>query len=198
MKAIKESVTIAQHEESAFNIVGIEAKDWSINNIACSGDGNFVITGMTSKLYSHITVVNRKGEEKRQDKISNMGKFFAWRYCCPLSKFNVITACKSDIGIYDVRDGAYSKKNICDVITRWSSDQYVSCVTTDPVKNYIIVGTDSREVFVFTDKMKYSYMFTLPDVIDAPHDISVHRGTLLVCGNLCDRAYAVTMEESES
>ncbi|XP_071854361.1 uncharacterized protein [Apostichopus japonicus] len=195
----KDNVTLAQHEESVVDIAGIKAKVWSIKGITSSGDGNIVITGRASKWYSHITVVNRKGEIQRQDQIKNdTSKYFVWCYCCPLSEFKVITACKSDIGIYDVRDGAFSKKNICDVITRWPSDQYVSCVTTDPVTSHIIVGTNSRDVYVFTDQLNYSHMLTLPDVIDGAFDITVHRGCLLVCCNGSDRAYAVTMEESES
>ncbi|PIK45875.1 hypothetical protein BSL78_17254 [Apostichopus japonicus] len=104
-----------------------------------------------------------------------------------------------EIGIYDVRDGTYIKKDCLKFITSWPSAHGVICVTTDPVKNHIIVGTDSRDVYVFTDQMNYSHMITLPDVIDETYDITVHRGSLLVCGNYTERAaYAVTMEESQS
>ncbi|XP_071853842.1 uncharacterized protein [Apostichopus japonicus] len=196
----KDNVMIAQYEESVVVVAEIKAKRWWINGITSSGVGNIVITGRALKGYSHITVVNMKGEIQLQNKLKNdRGIFNVYRRCCLLSEFKVITVGKSDnIGIYDVRDGAYSKKNIRDVITRWPSDQYVSCVTTDPVKNHIIVGTNSRDVYIFTDQLIYSHKITLPDVIDGAFDITVHRGNLLVCCYNSGKAYAVTMEESES
>ncbi|XP_071853835.1 uncharacterized protein [Apostichopus japonicus] len=198
-KFTKNNATIVQQEDSVVDIAGIKATNWSINGITSSGDGNIVITGMASTGYSHITVVNRKVEIQRQEKLKNdLGMSNALRYCCSLSKFKVITVCKSDnIGIYDVRDGAFSKKKICDVITKWPFDRYVKCVTTYS-ESHIIVGTNSRCVYVLTDQLIYSHMITLPNVIDGAFDITVHRGNLLVCSNYSDEAYAVTMEESES
>ena len=140
-KVIVDDVTITENEESVVDVQGIKAKDWTINGMTSSRDGNIVITGRVSDEYSHITVINRKGEIQRQDQIKRETKsvYTPQRYCCHLSDFKVATVCMPDeIGIYDVRDGSYNKKNIIDVIGSWPSDRFVLCVATDPVNNHII------------------------------------------------------------
>ncbi|XP_071855009.1 uncharacterized protein [Apostichopus japonicus] len=197
MKAMKDNVTIAQHQESVVDVAGIKVKGGCFNDIKSRGNIKIVIIHKPTEGYSHITVFNRKGEIQRQDQIE-MDKGIP--ICGLLYGFKAVTWnlwCK--IGIYDVRDGTYITKDCLNFITSWPSAHDVICVTTDPVKNHIIVGTDSRDVYVFTDQMKYSHMITLPDVIYETYDITVHRGSLLVCGNYIERAaYAVTMEESQS
>ncbi|XP_071854593.1 uncharacterized protein [Apostichopus japonicus] len=194
--AIKDNVTIAQHKESVVDVAGIKVKGGYLTDILGRGDVKILIIHKASEGYLHITVLNRKGEIQRQDQIkSNSGVII----CGLLSEFKVITVLRPyEIGIYDARDGAFTKKNIRVIIDRLSSDQYVSCVTTDPVKNHIIVGTGSRDVYVFTDQLNYIRRITLPDVIDRAGDITVHRGSFLICNTPCRRAYAVTMEESQS
>ena len=53
-------------------------------------------------------------------------------------------------------------------------------------------------MYVFDDQLNYSHTMTLPDVIRSPSDIILHRGSLLSCDSIGRRAYAVTMEGSES
>ncbi|XP_071854465.1 uncharacterized protein [Apostichopus japonicus] len=186
-KVIIDNVTIAQ--------AVAKVKINSIIGVISRGDTRIFITEKAG--YSHITVCNRKSEiQLHIDKVMTIQH---WRYCRLLSEFKFITFCWPDeICIYDVRDGAKSRKNIRNVIIKWPHDQFVSCVTTDSVKNHIIVGTNKRDVYVFTDQLNYSHNITLPDVIDDSHDISAHRGSLLVCDKACGRAYAVTMVESQS
>ncbi|XP_071854982.1 uncharacterized protein [Apostichopus japonicus] len=194
-KVIKD-VTIALHEEPVVEVAGIKVKGEFVTYFTSRGDVKIIITHKAYEGYSHITVLNRKGEIQRHDQIKIET---GMPICGMLSDFKAVTwNYWYDIGIYDVRDGAFSRKNIRDVMTRWPSDQCVTCVTTDPVKNHIIVGTDRRHVYVFTDQLNYSHMITLPNVIDASYDITVHRDSLLVCDNSRGRAYAVTMEESQS
>ncbi|PIK45878.1 hypothetical protein BSL78_17257 [Apostichopus japonicus] len=195
-KVIKDNVTIAQHKELVVNDACFEAKGWYILDIASRGDGNIVTTRNASKLSSHITVSNRKSEIQRQDQM-NIHVNKPVRGLLSESKAVTWDGCY-EIGIYDVRDGAYSKKNVRNGITSWPSDQCVSCVTTDPVKNHIIVGTNRRHVYVFTVQLNYSHMLTLRDVIHGALDITVQRGNLLVCCNRSDKACAVTVEESQS
>ncbi|XP_071855018.1 uncharacterized protein [Apostichopus japonicus] len=196
-EVIRGIVTIAQHQESVVDVAGIKVKGRYFTSITSRGDLKIVIIHKVSEGYFTITVFNSKGEVQRQDQIKSDGDVII---CGMLSEFKVITASRqrNEIGIYDVRDGAFSRKNIRDVITSWPSKQNVSCVTTDPVKNHIIVGTDSRNVYVFTDQLIYRHRITLPDKIRAAYDITVHRGSLLICDNSLGRSYAVTMEESQS
>ncbi|XP_071855603.1 uncharacterized protein [Apostichopus japonicus] len=195
-KVIRDIVTIAQHKESVVDVAGIKVKVGYFTNITSRGDVKIVIIHKAYEGYLQITVFNRKGEIQRQDQMkSETGRLT----CSLLSELKAVTwDYWYHIGIYDVRDGAFSRKNIRDVITSWPSHQCVSCVTIDPVKNHIIVGNDSRVVYVFTDQLIYSHRFTLPDVIDASDDITVHRGSLLVCDNSRGRSYAVSIEESQS
>ncbi|XP_071853836.1 uncharacterized protein [Apostichopus japonicus] len=197
-EVIKDNFTIAHNEESVVKIEGKETEDMLISGITSSGDGNFVITGKASGRDSHITLVNRKGVIQRQEILKNKGNIREWRYCCSLSEFKVITVCDSEMGIYDVRVGSFDKETSIDVNSEGPRRRQVSCVTTDPVNNHIIVGTYSRDVYVFTDQLNYSHKFTLPDVLNGALDITVHRGNLLVCCSGSDRAYAVSMEETKS
>ena len=176
-KEIVHDVTITEHEESAVDVEGIKAKCWKTTGMTSNSDGNIVITGTVSAKYSHITVINREGEIQRQHKMKYR-KYHTDRFCCFLSEFKVVTVCWPDeIGIFDVRDGSYKKKkNLSDVISNWSSDRRVLCVSTDPVNNHIIVGTASRYVYIFDDQLNYSHTITLPDVISRSGDITVHGG----------------------
>ncbi|PIK42953.1 hypothetical protein BSL78_20196 [Apostichopus japonicus] len=194
-----DDVTITKNEESVFDVRGIKTEGWWINGIAYSVDDYIVVTGRASSSYSHITVINRRGEIQRQDQIKCEKTSFPNRFCCFLSKFKVVTACwPREVGLYDVRDGSYNKTYFNDISNGWFTHRQVKCLTKNPVSNDIIVGTDRREVYIFDYRLNYSYTISLPNVIRGSHDITVHRGSLLVCDYDGKRAYAVTMEGSES
>ncbi|PIK47145.1 putative tripartite motif containing 13-like [Apostichopus japonicus] len=195
-KVTFDDVTETKHEEPVIDALGIKGKRRWINGIASSGEGHFVITGIESEGYTHITVINKKGEVVRKDQIQNQrSRSFALRYCCSLSNRTVATAClRDEVSIYDVHSGVLSKRNISDVISDWPHDRFVSCVAFDPLNSHIIVGTGSRYMYVFDDQLRYSHTITLPDVIKYSYDITVHRGSLLVCDSIGKRVYAVTMK----
>ncbi|XP_071854993.1 uncharacterized protein [Apostichopus japonicus] len=195
-KVVIDNVTIAQHKQSVVEVAGIKVNNGYFSGIGSRGDVNIVIIHKPSKGYLYMNVFNRKGEVQRKGrfKIDECLAICGFVFGIKAVTWNL----RSEIGIYDVRDGAYRKKNVRNVINSRSSDQYMSCVTIDPVKNHIIVGTCSRNVYVLTAQMNFSHMITLPDVIDAPCDIAVHRGSFLVCDSSCCTAYAVTMKESQS
>ena len=114
-KVVFDDVTIAEHEES---VVDIDGRDLtSITGMASNrADGNIVIAGGGDICdeYSHITVINRKGEIQRQDQIKREQDFWvegSYRFCCFLSEYKVATTYQPhEIGIYDVRDGSYKRK----------------------------------------------------------------------------------------
>ncbi|PIK37230.1 hypothetical protein BSL78_25938 [Apostichopus japonicus] len=164
-----------------------------------SSNGNIVMTGSVSEEESHITVINMKGEILNQN-VLNRNKTF-WlrvdRYCCNLRGFNVITVCIPDeIGIYNISDSSYQKKNISDMVKTWPEGRFVWSVTTNPAKNEIIVGTNSREVYVFDYQLNYSHNIILPDVIRDSYDVTVHNGNLLICDYESMSSYEVTMMTS--
>ncbi|XP_071817498.1 uncharacterized protein [Apostichopus japonicus] len=200
-KVIYDKVVITESAESVVDVPGIKAKGYFITGMTSSSNGNIVMTGKVSKEESHITVINMKGEILNQNVLKRNKRFGlpAYRYCCNLSGFNVITVCKPDeIGIYNISDSFYQKKNISDMVKAWPEESHVRSVTTNPAKNEIIVSTNSREVYVFDYQLNYSHTIVLPDVIGASYYITVHDGNLLICDNNGRSSYAVTMVTSES
>ncbi|XP_071817509.1 uncharacterized protein [Apostichopus japonicus] len=200
-KVISDEVVITERAESVVDVAGIKAKGYSISGMTSCSHGNIVMTGFVSAKESHITVTNIKGEILNQN-VSNRNKRFrqkAYRYCCNLPGFNVITVCIPDeIGIYNISDSSYQKKNISDMVKTWPKGRNVWSVTTNPAKNEIIVGTNSREVYVFDYQLNYSHIIVLPDQIRELDAITVHNGNLLICDNNGRTLYAVTMVTSGS
>ncbi|KAJ8032329.1 hypothetical protein HOLleu_25828 [Holothuria leucospilota] len=163
-------------------------------------DGNIVISGITSDLEATFIIVIDMNGRMLKEKILNTGMHWLWRDCKVLSQYKVASVCEpNEIGLYDVRDGSYIKKNISDVISSWPTDRYVRCVATYPAKNHILVGGfDSRDVYVFDDQLNYLHILTLPYIIKSPHDITVSDGHLLVCDYEGNKCYVTTMDGLES
>ncbi|XP_071853727.1 uncharacterized protein [Apostichopus japonicus] len=164
-----------------------------IDSITQTSDGNMVISGTAPVNYSHITVINSKGKIQKQDQMSRRYKInYTNRYCCYLSEHQVVTVCApNEIGIYDVRNGSYSRKYIDNVVT---TGKRMLCVAYDPDKNRIIVCLEYSNVFlIFDHQLNYSHTVNVTGgVFGVVNDIAVHGGYLLVChGN---GAHAITIE----
>ncbi|KAJ8044031.1 hypothetical protein HOLleu_11372 [Holothuria leucospilota] len=187
-----------ERDESPVNIEGFETNEWRIDNITGVDDGSIVITGHNSpNCQSHITVININGKVQRRKELKNAFPS-ACRFCAYLSKFKIATVCwYNEIGVFDVRDYSYIKKNIHEVIRSWPKYGQTWCVTTDPVSNHILVGRyDSRDVYVFDDQLNYHHTLTLPEMIKYPYlyDVAFSEGNLVVCDFINKRAYYVTFE----
>ncbi|XP_071854569.1 uncharacterized protein [Apostichopus japonicus] len=195
-KSITNDVIIADHPDSVLIVEDFKTKGWKMSGITSTRDGNIVITGESLPEHSHITVMNRRRAILTQKQIKSAKTSTPYRFCCSLSKFKVVTVCYPDeIGIYDVRDKSYRGKKI----SKFPADRLVWSVTTDPDSKHVFVGTNSRYVYVFDNKLNYIHTIKLPDVISGLQDIILHRGNILVCGdNKCKRAYAINMEGTES
>ncbi|KAJ8044038.1 hypothetical protein HOLleu_11383 [Holothuria leucospilota] len=117
------------------------------------------------------------------------------RFCAYLSEFKIATVCwYNEIGVFDIRDYSYIRKNIQDVSSSWPKFELVWCVTTDLVNNHILVSRyDSRDVYVFDAQLNYHYTLTLPEMIKCPRDIAFSEGKLLVC-DVNKRACFVTVD----
>ncbi|XP_071816443.1 uncharacterized protein [Apostichopus japonicus] len=200
-KVISDQVVITESAESVVDVAGNIAKGYYINGMKSSSNCNIVLTGRVSQKESHITVTNMKGEILNQNVLTRNKRFRlrAHRYCCNLLGFNAITVCILDeIGLYNISDSSYQKKNISDMVKTWPEERHVCSVTTNPAKNEIIVGTNSREVYAFDYQLNYSHIIVLPDVIKQSDDITVHDGNLLICDYEGRSSYAVTMVTSGS
>ncbi|KAJ8032662.1 E3 ubiquitin-protein ligase TRIM56 [Holothuria leucospilota] len=172
----------------------------NVYGMTCSGDGTIAISGITSNgRASFILVIDMNGRMLKEE-ILNTGNSYPFRYCEYLSQHKVATVCQpKEIGLYDVRDGSYIKKNISAVINSWPKGRNVRCVATDPVKHHILVGAvNSRDVYVFNDQLKYLHILTLPEMIKWPCNITVSDGHLLVCDYDGKRCFVTTMDGLES
>ncbi|KAJ8032314.1 hypothetical protein HOLleu_25808 [Holothuria leucospilota] len=170
-----------------------------VGGMTSSGDGNIVISGCTSDLEaSFIIVVDMDGRILKEKKLKT-GEDCPIQHCKFISQHKVATVCTpNEIGLYDVRDGSYIKKNISDVFRSWPKERHVTCVATDPVNNHILVGgNNSRNVYVFNDRLNYLRILTLPEMIKWPRDITVSGGHLLVCDYDGKKCFVTTMDGME-
>ncbi|KAJ8032633.1 Transcription intermediary factor 1-beta [Holothuria leucospilota] len=140
---------------------------YNINGLTSSGEGSIVISGCpTERKQAFIIVIDVNGKIIREKKITS-GVNGPWHTCASLSQTKVATVCQPNtVGIYDIYDNSYTKRNISDVISSWPKDRFVKCVATDPVNNHILVGCrDIRDVYVFDDQLNYLRILTLPEMI---------------------------------
>ncbi|XP_071853941.1 uncharacterized protein [Apostichopus japonicus] len=196
-KYLFDNVTISEHEEPVVKVKGFQHyTKWYIDDITSTLDGKIVITGGSREI-NHITLLNKRGHLETQHRIKSTE--LVWLYCCFLCPHKLATACTpGEIGIYDIREGSFVTKDVGDVIGNRPANLKVKCITTDPVNKHIIVGSQGRDIYVFTDQLKYCHSMTLPGVIKDVNDITLHRGNLLVCDYDGEGAYAVSMDGSES
>ncbi|KAJ8039584.1 hypothetical protein HOLleu_17349 [Holothuria leucospilota] len=139
-----------------------------------------------------------KGKLLHQVKLKGKSSWLN-RYCALLSKFKVATVSDyNEIGVFDVCNYSYTKRNITDIILTWTVHRNVLCVATDPLNNHILVGEVSRHVYVFDDQLNYHHTLTLPEMIIYPHHMTVSECNLLVCDYEGNKTYLVNMEEPES
>ncbi|KAJ8032311.1 hypothetical protein HOLleu_25803 [Holothuria leucospilota] len=148
---------------------------------------------------SYIIVIDLNGGILKKKKVDT-GRDRLVRFCQFLPQHKVASVCQpNEIGVYDVHDGSYIWKDISDVISNWPKDRSVTCVATDPVNNHILVGRDeSRDVYVFDDRLNYLHILTLPEMIKWARDMTVSDGHLLVCDYGGEKCYVTTMDGLES
>lgn len=169
--------------------------DWEINGIASCRKGVVVATGKASQDTSHISVFDIKGIiiQQRTIKRKKTFRFIPKRYCASLTALKVATVCIPDeVGVYNVPDGSYKRRNIGENCSQWDGNKYVMCVATDPDKGHIFVGSNSnRALFVFDERLNFIHVVSLPDLIKWPRDLSVQGDLIFVCDFSGKRAFAV-------
>ncbi|KAJ8032334.1 E3 ubiquitin-protein ligase TRIM71 [Holothuria leucospilota] len=194
----KPSVTkISEQVEKEITITDSNLRVCDMTSV---GDGNIVISGITPDREASVIIVIKMNGRIMQEKTMNTGKHWPARYCKSLSQHKVATVSEpNEIGLYDLRDGSYIKKNISDVTNSWPKDRYVRCVATDSVNNHILVGgDDSRDVYVFDNQLNYLHFLTLPEMIKCPRGITISDGHLLVCDYDGEKCYVTTMDRLKS
>ncbi|PIK53485.1 hypothetical protein BSL78_09625 [Apostichopus japonicus] len=158
---------------------------------------DFVISDITKVIYDKVVIT--ESAESVVDIAGIKAKDYRINGMTISSGGNIVmTVCRPDeIGIYNISNSSYQKKNISDMVKTWPEDRTCFCYH-EFAKNEIIVGTHSREVYVFDYQLNYSHTIVLPDEIKASYDITVHDGYLLICDNWGRTSYAVTMVTSGS
>lgn len=193
-QVVPDDVTICDGSGSVINVEDIKPSLWNITSITSIADNKIVIAGRNTYSLSYIAISDLKGKRLRQDKMKadDTDANYPDRFCCSFSKDKVATVCMSnEIGLYDVRDGSYQKRKVPNLPVRI----YVTCIAKAIAEKHIIVGTNSREVYVLNDQLNYIHGITLPDVVKVTRDITVQNGeNLLVCDDHEKRAFAVAIK----
>ncbi|KAJ8044039.1 hypothetical protein HOLleu_11384 [Holothuria leucospilota] len=172
---------IEEDKKSPVNIEGIKTDGRTIIDITGVGNGSIVLTGsILANCQSHIAVINMNGKILGRKELKHTRRW-VYRYCAYLSELKIATVCWYDeIGIFDIRDNSYIKKNISDVSSSWPSKGMACHLTTDLVNNHILVGRyNSGDVYVFDDQLNYHHTLILPDMIKCPSDMAFSDGKLL-------------------
>ncbi|KAJ8042860.1 E3 ubiquitin-protein ligase TRIM71 [Holothuria leucospilota] len=189
---------VRKYEESVVDIEGINDKEWYVNSIAGTGDGNFVISGNSPTKELHITVVNAQGKRIRQKITVTDDPIHRWSYCDFLSKCKVVVISSPfKVGIYDIVKGTYFVSNITEVISNWPKDWYIRCVATEPKEHLIYVSSvGTKDVYVLNNQLNYQSQMRVPDMVQWPQAFKVSEGKLLLCGST-NRACAVDMKKPD-
>lgn len=200
-KPVVDDITLTENEESVVDVVGIKSKVWNITGVTSDMNGSIVITGSATKKYSHITVIDANGKVQRHENIKREMKtvHIPDRFCTNMLRYQVVTvSAAGGISTYNVCNGTTNETNIVVGVRKWPKDRFLACVTTDPVRNIVLVGTNSRDVYVFDDNLMYIQTIVLPGIITGSFDIAGHVGNLLVCDYVGRTAYVVTIQGTRS
>ncbi|XP_071829596.1 uncharacterized protein [Apostichopus japonicus] len=195
------NVTISKQVESVVEIVGIQAKGWSISGITCTKSGSIVVTGLTEGYKFHVTVVDQSGKVLRQCFITGKSPQSPFRYpesyCAAFKEYQVVVAYDPHgIGIFDVRNGSFQGKTMNDIVD-WPRGQIVRSVSVDDKGDYIIIGCGNPDtVYVLNDQLQYCRLLMLHHVSKLI-DVYTNAGEVLVSDYMNMKVYAVSVEDGE-
>ncbi|XP_071811315.1 uncharacterized protein [Apostichopus japonicus] len=196
-------VNISDNVESVVDVDVTKTNDYFLTSITSTGTGYIVVSGRLSYEQSFITVINRQGRQIRHDKIDKVkgSSLYPDRHCAALSRDKIASVCESNqVGVYDIHDGSFTQNNITSLFDDIKTEdrKYASCITTDPVRGHIIVGTSIGSLFIFDEELKFIRALKLPEVMKLSIDILYHKGVLLICDYESKCAYAVTMDTTKT
>ncbi|XP_071834603.1 uncharacterized protein [Apostichopus japonicus] len=196
-------VNILDNVESVVDIDMIKGNGFCITGITSTGSGNIVVSGTLSYEHSFITVLNRQGCQIRHDKIdfAKGSSLFPSSHCAALSGDKIAVCTSNQVGVYNIYDGSFTQNNITSLFDdiKTVDVKYVTCITTDPVRGHIIVGTlNIGLLFIFDEELKFIRALKLQEIIRWSKDILYHEGVLLICDVKSRCAYAVTMDTSKA
>ncbi|XP_071855244.1 uncharacterized protein [Apostichopus japonicus] len=194
-------VNISDNVESVVDLDVTIAFRLVVNSITSTGTGYIVVSGCLSRDHSFITVINRQGRQIRHDKIDKVkgSSLYPNRHCAALSRDKIASVCESSqVGVYDIHDGSFTQNTITYLFDdiKTLDKKFASCITTDPIRGHIIVGTSIGWLFIFDEELNFIRALKLPEVIKWSIDILYHEGVLLIC-DVERRAYAVTIDTSK-
>ncbi|PIK44920.1 hypothetical protein BSL78_18226 [Apostichopus japonicus] len=199
-----DKVNISDSVESVVDVDVIKANGFILVGITSTGSGNIVISGRLSYHHSFLTVINRQGRQIRHNKICTVkgSSLYPNRHCAALSRDKIASVCESNqVGVYNIHDGSFTQKNITSLFGAINTvdRKYASCITTDPIRGHIIVGTRNiGSLFIFDEELNFIRALKLPEVIKWSRDILYHEGVLLICHLEGSCACAVTMDTSNT
>lgn len=191
-------VRLSDRDENVTDVEGIKSNGWYIRGMTCTANGTVVVTGDAKEKQAHITVINMEGEIQVQRILEARRTSFSTSpcFCTGFKDCRVAIACDPDeVGLFDVRDGSYEKKNLADIAAGWPTGRGVRCIGYDKINGQIFVGCyKCRDVYVLDDNLNYLRTLRLPDKLKWPFDLSVGGGNLLVCDRDGLRACALNLD----
>ncbi|XP_071811271.1 uncharacterized protein [Apostichopus japonicus] len=196
-------VHISDNVESVVDVDVTKANDFFLTSITSTGSGYITVSGTLSGDQSFITVIDRQGHQIRHDKIDVVkgSSLYPNRHCAALSRDKIASVCESNqVGVYNIHDGSFTQNNITSLLDdiKTMTVTFATCITTDPTRGHIIVGTSIGSLFIFDEELKFIRALKLPEVIKWSRDILYHEGVLLICDEESRCAYAVTMDTSKT
>ncbi|XP_071813467.1 uncharacterized protein [Apostichopus japonicus] len=197
-----DKVDISDNVETVLDVDVTKADGFHLNGITSTGSGYIVVSGCLSREHSFTTVINRQGRQIRHDKIDKVkgSSLYPNRHCAALSRDKIASVCESNqVGVYNIHDGSFTQNDITSLLDniKTMKAKVATCITTDPKRGHIIVGTFIGSLFIFDEELKFIRALKLPEVIKCSRDILYHEGVLLICDIDRKCTCAVAMDTSK-
>ncbi|XP_071854261.1 uncharacterized protein [Apostichopus japonicus] len=192
---------IAEKAMSVIKIEGFNSKCHSIQCIRYCKDTAVVAGNIKGEGQTHITTLSAEGKILFQIFFEIFVFLRPTSTCCDvLSEDSIVAACgPNKIAIYDLfEDVPRCTKLMEDVIAYYPVERVVLCVAVHPIKKLVVVGTNSRALYVFNCSLQYMRTVKLPHTVTCSEEIAFKDDNFLICDTMKGRAHAVSVKGCNS
>ncbi|XP_071854280.1 uncharacterized protein [Apostichopus japonicus] len=195
-EAIREG--IAEKSMSVIQIEGFNRKCHSIQCIRYCNEAA-IVTGKAER-QMHITTLSAQGKILHQSFFDIYGIIRSTSICCDVlsEESIVLVSGPSQIAIYDLFKGTRCTKLMEDLVAYYPAERVVLCVAVHPIKKLVVVGTNSRALYVFNCSLQYIRTVKLPHTVTCSEEIAFKDDNFLICDRMERRAYAVSVKGCNS
>lgn len=184
-------VEVIGTEHGHVNLEGFASKEWIVRGVCYMvGVSGVVLSSHNTRNVSQITQFSSSGE-----KLGNL-QFHGeipkpWRFVDAVTKTTVVTACQpSELGLVNLVDGSYNKRDLCQIVHDWSRKRWVQSMAVCKTTQQIFIGSGETDGIRITGSNKieildlqYNHIKTLniPQIKVCPQSLAVSRGQILIC-----------------